>query len=343
MNDPADPSRPSAGGFVAPAIPSAERERLATLRDLNILDTPAEEKFDRLTRLARRLFDVPIALVSLVDESRQWFKSSDGLDALETPRDISFCGHAILGSEVFVIPDATQDRRFAGNPLVLDGPEIRFYAGCPLRAENGQPLGTLCLIDRNPREFDAEDVSSLQDLAAMAEREFAAIRLATIDSLTGISNRRGFSLRADNVLKLSVRENTPTVLAYIDLDNFKPINDTFGHAEGDAVLVTFAELMQQEFRETDLFARIGGDEFVALFANTSFATAREVIARLDSAVTRYNETPGRHFAIEFSCGFIGFDPNIHDSVDALLADGDQHMYMRKRAKSSTAKPDSAVG
>lgn len=343
MNDPVDPARPSAAGYVAPAIPSAERERLATLRDLNILDTPAEEKFDRLTRLARRLFDVPIALVSLVDESRQWFKSSDGLDALETPRDISFCGHAILGSEVFVIPDATQDRRFAGNPLVLDGPEIRFYAGCPLRAENGQPLGTLCLIDRNPREFDAEDVSSLQDLAAMAERELAAIRLATIDSLTGISNRRGFSLRADNVLKLSVRENTPTVLAYIDLDNFKPINDTFGHAEGDAVLVTFAELMRQEFRETDLFARIGGDEFVALFANTSFATAREVIARLDSAVNRYNETPGRRFAIEFSCGFIGFDPNIHDSVDALLADGDQHMYMRKRAKNSTTTPDSAVG
>lgn len=336
-DDPEDP------GFVPPAIPSGERERLATLRDLNILDTPAEEKFDRLTRLARRLFDVPIALVSLVDESRQWFKSTDGLDALETPRDVSFCGHAILGSGVFVIPDATKDRRFGGNPLVLGGPEIRFYAGCPLRAENGQTLGTLCLIDRTPREFDAEDVRSLQDLAAMAERELAAIKLATLDPLTGVSNRRGFSLRADNVLKLSVREDTQAVFAYIDLDNFKPINDNFGHAEGDAVLITFANLMQQEIRETDLFARIGGDEFAVLFANTSLATAREVIRRLDSAVSHYNGTSGRHFAIEFSCGFIEFDPNAHESVDGLIADGDRHMYRHKRAKSSEARRGAVVG
>ncbi len=343
MKSPEESACLSVTGFVPPAVPPGEAARLTTLRDLNILDTPADENFDRLTRLARRLFDVPIALVSLVDESRQWFKSSDGLDALETPRDISFCGHAILGPNVFVIPDATKDLRFAGNPLVLGEPKIRSYAGCPLRAENGHTLGTLCLIDRNPREFDAEDVSSLQDLAAMAEREIAAIRLATLDPLTGISNRRGFALHAGNVLKLSVRENTPTVLVYIDLDNFKPINDKFGHAEGDAVLVTFAELMRQEFRETDLFARIGGDEFAALFAATSFATAREVVARLDSAVVRYNENHGRDYAIGFSCGYIGFDPNVHDSVDGLLADGDRHMYMRKRAKSGKTPQDSSVG
>ncbi len=343
MDEPIDPARLCAAGFVPPAIPAREHERLATLRELDVLDTPAEENFDRLTRLARRLFDVPIALVSLVDESRQWFKSRDGLDALETPRDISFCGHTILGRDVFVVPDATKDPRFAGNPLVVGEPKIRFYAGCPLIAPNGHALGTLCIIDQSARELGAEDISSLQDLASMAERELAALRLATLDPLTGISNRRGFTLRADNVLKLSVRENTPAVLAYIDLDNFKPVNDTFGHAEGDAVLVTFAKLMQQELRETDVFARIGGDEFAVLFANTSFATAREVIARLDRAITRYNEAPGRRFAIEFSCGYTGFDPKTHECVDALLADGDHHMYMRKRAKNSKATQNPGAG
>ena len=341
MNTIAKPVHPGAA-FMAPADPPGEPERLATLRGLDILDTPPEERFDRLTRLARRLFDVPIALVSLVDESRQWFKSCAGLDALETPRDISFCGHAILGSGVFVIPDATRDPRFAGNPLVLGEPEIRFYAGCPLRAANGHALGTLCLIDRNPRAFDADDIRSLQDLAAMAERELAAISLATLDQLTGISNRRGFALLADNVLKLSVRERTPTILAYIDLDNFKPINDHFGHTQGDAALAAFAELMRQEFRETDLFARLGCDEFVALFSNTSFATARQVITRLDRAVAHYNQESGKRFDIGFSCGFIGFDPNVHESVDALIADGDRHMYMRKRAKYGSETTNSTL-
>lgn len=342
METPATPERTEAA-FVAPAAPPGEPERLATLRDLDILDTAPEERFDRLTRLARRLFGVPIALVSLVDDKRQWFKSSDGLDALETPRNISFCGHAILGNDVFVIPDASKDPRFSGNPLVLDGPEIRFYAGCPLRAPNGQALGTLCVIDSEPRDFDAEDARSLQDLAAMAEREFAAITLATIDPLTGISNRRGFAMLAENMLKLSAREDTPAILAYIDLDNFKPINDRFGHAEGDAVLVAFAELMKQEFRGTDVYARIGGDEFVALFTKTSFATARQVIARLDQALGDYNAASGRGFDVGFSCGFIGFDPNVHECVESLIADGDRHMYMRKRMKNESDAADSAFG
>ncbi len=117
----------------APDIPQDEQARIKALRSLNVLDTPSEERFDRLTRLAKRMFDVPIALVSLVDENRQWFKSCIGLDVSETPRDISFCGHAILGSEVFIIPDTKKDERFTDNPLVLNDPHIRFYAGCPLR------------------------------------------------------------------------------------------------------------------------------------------------------------------------------------------------------------------
>ncbi|MDO9199841.1 MAG: GAF domain-containing protein, partial [Hydrogenophaga sp.] len=130
-----------------PDRPIDEKLRLQTLQSLHILNTHAEERFDRLTRMAKRIFGVPIALVSLVDANRQWFKSCIGLDASETPRDISFCGHAILGSEVFVIPDTAADPRFSDNPLVTGYPHIRFYAGCPLVAANGQKLGTLCVID----------------------------------------------------------------------------------------------------------------------------------------------------------------------------------------------------
>ena len=149
-----------------PGVTQDEQARLKTLRSLDILDTLPEERFERLTRMAKRMFGVPIALVSLVDENRQWFKSCIGLGASETSRDISFCGHAILGNGVFIIPDTLEDRRFADNPMVLNDPNIRFYAGCPL-AVNGYKLGTLCIIDQVPRNFGKEDIEALKDLASM--------------------------------------------------------------------------------------------------------------------------------------------------------------------------------
>jgi diguanylate cyclase (GGDEF)-like protein/PAS domain S-box-containing protein len=169
---------------LAPAVPIDEEKRLATLRGLNVLDTPPEERFDRLTRLAQRIFDVPIAVITLVDSNRQWFKSCQGLDATETPRSISFCGHAILGNEVFVIPDAALDPRFADNPLVAGAPHIRFYAGQPLKANNGSRLGTLCILDIKPRQPSQADLDVLRDLAALVESELNLLdTVETQDSL----------------------------------------------------------------------------------------------------------------------------------------------------------------
>ena len=161
--------------MLTPAIPANERQRLKALRDMKVLDTPPEERFDRVTRLARQVFATKIALVSLVDENRQWFKSRQGLEACETPRDVSFCGHAILGPEILHVANALEDTRFAANPLVTGAPNIRFYAGCPLRAPNGQKLGTLCIIDPAPRTFSAQDTELLRDLAEMVEEELAAV------------------------------------------------------------------------------------------------------------------------------------------------------------------------
>ena len=156
-----------------PLNPQNESERLAELYGLYVLDTPPEERFDRLTRIAQRLFGVRMALVSLVDHDRLWFKSRQGLDAAQMPRNISFCGHAILADGFFVIEDAAADPRFADNPQVTGGSCIRFYAGMPVRGPNGYKVGTLCLIDPAPRKFSLQDAAALRDLAAVVTDELA--------------------------------------------------------------------------------------------------------------------------------------------------------------------------
>ncbi len=316
-----------------PALPENETERLRTLRSLNILDTLPEERFDRLTRMAKRLFNVPIALVSLVDENRQWFKSSQGLDATETGRDISFCGHSILGNQIFIIQDASKDERFADNPLVVDNPNIRFYAGCPLKTRNAN-MGTLCIIDEKPRDFVEDDLQALADLAAMVEQELEAVQLATLDELTKISNRRGFKVLAQHSLNLCLRQKHPASLIYIDLNQFKPINDTFGHAEGDRALMAFADLLKATFRNSDIIARLGGDEFVVLLTNTSQKNALEKVGQFSGLLEKNNREKNRGYDLSFSYGIVELDPNRHQSVDELLSDGDAMMYSEKKKRAS---------
>lgn len=315
-----------------PDIPPDEDARLAELRSLNVLDTIAEERFDRLTRMAKRLFGVDVALVSLVDENRQWFKSCAGMELSETPRDISFCGHAILGDSAFVIPDALQDERFADNPLVAGPPHVRFYAGCPLRGPGGRKLGTLCIIDSKPRAFSDEDVEMLVDLALMVEREFSAIEWATVDELTGLSNRRGFMMLAQHSLQLCTRQNIPAALVFIDLDHLKQVNDQLGHAEGDWVLVTFAQHLMKAFRSSDVVARLGGDEFLVLLTNHSKAAAESAMARLQQALDATNEAEARGYDISFSYGLVEFDPKRHHTIGALISEGDSLMYKTKKAR-----------
>jgi GAF domain-containing protein len=153
------------------AIPKDEQQRLASLRSLRILDTGPEERFDRITRLASALFDAPIALVSLVDENRQWFKSCYGLNVKETSRDAAFCAHVVYNREPMIVPDTFQDKRFADNPLVINEPRIRFYAGCPLILRDGACIGTLCVIDTRPRPQEVSDVACLRDLADLVVQE----------------------------------------------------------------------------------------------------------------------------------------------------------------------------
>lgn len=145
-------------------MPADEADRLQSLRQLLILDTPPEERFDKIVEFAAAEFDVPIALLSFVDENRQWFKARVGLEVCETSRDISFCGHAVASGELLMVEDALLDERFADNPLVVGEPHVRFYAGAPLQLSDGTVAGTLCLIDTHPRRIDRIDVAILETL-----------------------------------------------------------------------------------------------------------------------------------------------------------------------------------
>lgn len=154
-------------------LPANENERLRALRELLLLDTPPEERYDRLARFAAEQLDMPIALLTLVDGQRQWFKSRVGVDVIETPRDISFCGHAIMSNELFVVEDARRDPRFSDNPVVVGAPYVRFYAGAPLSSPSGHHVGTLCVIDTVPRTLGPVELSILEALRSLVNETLA--------------------------------------------------------------------------------------------------------------------------------------------------------------------------
>ena len=319
--------------MLKPTLPLDETQRLMSLHSLRILDTPSEERYDRITRMAKRLFNVEICLVSLVDSERQWFKSRQGLDACETSREISFCGHAILSDEPFIVNDASLDERFADNPLVTDAPFIRFYAGHPIKHPDGYRIGTLCIIDPNPREFGDEDVESLSDLAAMVEDEVKVSSQITVDDLTQVANRRGFNLVANHLLSLCRRTGTSAELAFFDLDGFKAINDTHGHGAGDELLQHFAKLLVKSFRTADAIGRLGGDEFVVLLGDSAGCSATALKRLRDMAAEA--KCPIQQ-QLDWSVGTIQFDPGRHSTVEAMLADADSRMYddkLQRRAAS----------
>jgi len=271
-----------------PASPPTahEEQRLATLAAQHILDTPPDARFDSLVRLAADLFDVPIALVSLVDRERQWFKATVGLAACETHRDQAFCAYAIhRPGEVLVVENATLDPRFADNPLVTGDPFIRFYAGAPLLASDGQALGTLCIIDQTPRTFSPAMRLRLRELAdsaaAMIDLHRCATdlrRAATHDQLTGLANRFLFESRLEPAVRDAIA-GCACGLLLCDVDGLKTINDTLGHAAGDELLVVVGQRLTNAVRGTDLVARIGGDEFAVLLAGPIDVAATDAISR----------------------------------------------------------------
>ncbi len=243
-----------------------------------------------LRGLPAAFFGVPMALVSLVDGRRQWFKSRQGLDACETSREISFCGHAITAPGVFVVEDALEDSRFADNPLVLGEPFIRFYADYPLTMPNGSRIGTLCVLDAPPRQFTGEDREILIELARLVEGEINTMAMATTDEISGLSNSRGFRVVGDTILAVTRRLQHQAALLMLDLDGLKRINDVHGHADGDLAINAFGRCLLKSFRDSDVVARIGGDEFCVLLTAILPEQVDTALSNLRRQVAVFNAT-----------------------------------------------------
>lgn len=256
-----------------------EAARLAALDRMQVMYTPAEERFDRLARMACRWLGVPIATVTLIDADVQWFKAREGVQKTEDSREVSFCAYAILHPEPLVVEDARSDPRFAGNPLVTGEPFIRFYAGHPLQAPDGSHIGTLCVIDRRPRALAAADLDTLRDLAAITESELrvsalsaaqqelirerdALQRKAMLDPLTGLWNRAAIFEVLDREMSRASRSGDPFAVVMADVDHFKSVNDRHGHAAGDAALIEIAHRLREGVRAYDAVGRYGGEEFL---------------------------------------------------------------------------------
>jgi diguanylate cyclase (GGDEF)-like protein len=328
----------------AARLPDDEQQRQSALDSYHIVDTAPDQRFDLLADLARDLFGMPVALVSLIDRDRQWFKTALGLDAKQTPRAQAFCAHAILcPDEVLVVPDAALDPRFADNALVTGETGIRFYAGAPIRGDDGHGLGTLCLIDKQPRELDADGRRRLQALAAsvgaLMELHRKTLQLheaATRDPLTGLGNRRSFEVQLASAVEQAL-SGLPCALLALDLDGFKAVNDARGHVAGDAVLREVAGRISAATRAADLVARVGGDEFTIL-ASGPIATeqARSLADRVLQELAAPFALDGEAVALSASIG-VALCPA--DAIDAagLARAADDALHAAKRTGRGAAR------
>ncbi len=321
-------------------LPANEAQRLRAVRSYDILDTPPEVDFDTLTRVAGHALNTPAAVIGLMDAERLWFKSRLGLEVPQLDRQIAFCAHAIMRpDEPLVVEDLQQDHRFKGNPLVTQAPHLRFYAGAPLIDHHGYALGTIAVVDTQPRTINEAQRVLLRDLstlviAALENRQRANMlgHLAMTDHLTGLANRAQFERTLNAEMAHARRTDEPFTVFYMDLDDFKDVNDTLGHAAGDEVLREVAARMTEQVRTEDLLARIGGDEF-AIFMRQSNEDSAETLARriIEVVAAPITLSTGDTVSVGISVGIATYT-DANDSMATLLAKADQALYEDKRKK-----------
>ncbi len=346
-------SKPLSEGEVDLII--ADPKRLEAVRGAALLDTPPEESFDRLTRLAAKLIDAPATFVSLVDHGRDFYKSTFGFgEPLATARQLegrTFCHYAITSDSPLVLDDVTQDPVFNAVPTVKSL-GVQAYIGIPLVTDDGQVIGSFCAIDFKPKHWTERDIDILTDLARSTMREIdlrALIRtsastnlqlveqmkkvnelnhqlelLSTTDPLTGVKNRRAFEISLAQELALVKRRSTPLSLIVVDVDHFKKINDTHGHAAGDVALQNLASLLSKSARDVDIVARIGGEEFAIILPDTESSCALNVAERMRSTIQN-GAWPFMPLTVS-----LGTATLLHqEGADNLLKRADKAMYLAK--------------
>lgn len=304
--------------------------RIAALRRLDVLDTAIEEPFEKIVTLVRTVLAVPIATVTLVDRDRQWFKAKRGIDQSETPRSVSFCTHTIQQREPLIVENALEDPRFANVPMVAGPPYVRSYAGVPLRTPEGYNVGALCAIDTRPRRFSPADIAILSNFANIVCDELELRLIAQMDHLTGALTRRGFVDQAQKEMERARRYGRTTSLVMLDVDHFKRVNDTYGHASGDQVLQQIARIAESTLRPSDLFGRLGGEEFALLLPETSGTAAVVAADRLRQEIAKHPmpcpDGSSRHVTASFGVAELSASTN---SLTELLARADTMLYAAK--------------
>ncbi len=333
-------SGPGRGGGTSPeALADAiEAGRLAALDRYAIMDTGAEPAFDRLARTAARLADMPIALVTLVDAQRAWFKARVGTGLTEIPRTAALCAEAIHTDDVVVVEDAATDPRVAGTARAVAGLPIGSYAGAPLITADGHRLGALCVMAAEPRPIPGALAAGLRDLAAAVvdalELRRARDRLAALalnDPMTGVANRRHFFEAAAREMARMRRYGQPVTAMVLDIDRFRHINDRFGQDVGDQALIALAGLAVATLRGEDLFGRVGGEEFGAVLPQTALEPAREVAERLRRLAGEIRvDTPDGACGFTISVGLSPIEPQ-DDSFETALRRADAALARAKIA------------
>jgi diguanylate cyclase (GGDEF)-like protein len=322
-------------------VPADEPARLAALRAFGVLDQPRQGDLDAAARLAAYVCGTSSASINLIDSDRQWQAAAHGTEPGEVSRADAMCQHTVLGTEVVYTPDARSEALFADNPFVTGGiAKVRLYASAPLVTSDGHSVGTVCAFDERPGQLDATQLALLRDIADQVMALFELRRLsaglrraATRDPLTGLANRRAVETAMAGAIARAERGlGTPSVVM-ADLNGFKAINDSLGHAAGDAVLTSVAQRLQATARGVDTVGRLGGDEFVVLLEHTGGPGATAALSRLRRSLEGgWSEVAGEH-EVEAALGITTYRAG--DSVATLLARADAEMYADKARRAGT--------
>lgn len=345
------------------ALPSLRRQR--ALARYAILDTPPEDEFSELAKLAAEVFNAPFAAISFIESDRQWFKAGVGIDIRETPIDQSFCQYAIRTEQPFIVTDARLDPKFAGNVLVTSAPDIRFYAGMRVLANDGTAIGALCVFDDKPRSQGisklerktlkvlARQVQSLLELRRslleqereVAHKEMLAHELRHVadhDPLTGLPHRGPFQARLNRIPYLASDCTDRIALVVVDIDHFKQVNDALGHDVGDAVLRSLAKKLREVIREGDIVARLGGDEFgILMYGVTNSQELTEIVASLKNRLQQSVKYNGREIEYHISVGISTY-PDQAKTAGELAKYSDLALAAAKSARSRVVHFDPSM-
>ena len=328
-------------------IASTATLKLASLHSLDPFYTPLEERFERITRLALRALDMPVAGITFVKDERQWFKSVTGWQVTELPMSNSLCGEVVKNGRQIIVEDTLNDLYLMNNPFVCDAPKFRFYAGYAIKDAVGDTIGSLCVMDFKPRKTDPQFSTVLTDLGQMAQRELFAAELtdaqsvlikklgesrrqAMFDSLTRLWNRRGGTDLLNAAMQEVAKSDHTLGLCLADVDDFKKVNDRFGHPVGDQVLRKLASTIVAAVRPEDVVCRYGGEEFMVIVRDVDESACLTIANRICSNVRDLPiQTRETNVSMTISIGIAMRNQGDDVSAAQLIEKADKALYLSK--------------